>query len=161
MKQTKVTFDMSGLKDLVEAMGSEYVTRVGVLGSSGSRQEGGEFGNAEIGVIHEFGSQTKNIPQRSFLRMPLEMKSKEFMKAIAGEAAKDAFNKGDYKKVYQLMGVKAEEIIQGAFASGGYGQWAALDPKTIAKKGSASILIDLSELRSSVTSDVVNRSTVQ
>lgn len=158
MKQTKITMNLDGLNDLVKGLGDTWVTRVGILGGKNARE--GDFGNADIGCLHELGSLSNNIPPRSFLRMPLDLKKQDLMTAFAGAGARDAISKGDYKKAFQILGVKAEEIVQNAFASGGFGQWPQLKPATIKAKGSSAILIDTSELRRAQTSDVVKRSEI-
>ncbi|PHS61072.1 MAG: hypothetical protein COB09_19175 [Thalassobium sp.] len=92
--------------------------------------------------------------------MPIETKSKELMKAMSSKMVQAAFVNGNYEKVYALLGVKAEEIVQDGFATGGFGKWPALESSTIARKGSSGILIDTAELRKSVTSDVVRKSSL-
>jgi len=57
-------------------------------------------------------------------------------------------------KIFKQVGIKAEAIIQEAFASGGFGTWADLEEQTIRRKGSSSKLIDKGELRKSVSSEV-------
>jgi phage gpG-like protein len=154
---TQVKYNMDGLNDFIKGLGGEYVTRVGVLGGNQARGDG-DLTNSEIGVVHEYGTKSGNIPSRSFLRMPLEVKSKDFVKGIGNsKMVKDAIARGDYKRVYELMGAKAEQIVDDAFATGGFGMWPPLKPETIAAKGSAGILKDTQQLRRSVTSDVKNK----
>jgi hypothetical protein len=59
------------------------------------------------------------------------------------------------KSAVKLLGVMGEETVQEAFATGGFGQWPALRPRTIQRKGSSRILIDSAQLRKAVTSRVV------
>jgi hypothetical protein len=159
MKQTKVTFNIDGLKELRRAVGGTLMTRVGVLGSKNARD--GEMGNADIGLVHEFGSEAAGIPPRSFLRMPLETHRAELLKGMSTKAVQDAMDSGQYRKVFQILGVKAEEIVQQAFSTAGFGKWPKLKPSTIDAKGSAAPLIDTGQLRRAVTSDVVNRAEVR
>jgi len=135
------------LKDL-----NKKVIRVGVLGSQGSRSDT-KLNNASIGSIMEFGSNTKNIPARSFLRMPLELHKKDIKDFIfqALRSKEKPLNK------LKRIGIFCESIVQKAFASGGFGQWAPLKESTIKAKGSTSILIKYGFLRKSVSSDVVNK----
>jgi phage gpG-like protein len=144
---------------MAHPMGDTFVTRVGVLGANNARDDG-SMGNAEIGLVHEFGSKSGAIPARSFLKSPLLMRSKMILNAMGSSSVKTAFAKGDYERVYKLLGIKAEEIVQDAFSSGGFGAWSPLKPATIARKGSSSILQDTNELRRSITSDVVKKSEV-
>lgn len=146
------SFNLKNLKKLEETLGKSAGVKVGILGSKNNR-DGGEFGNAEIGILQEFGSVTNNIPPRSFLRMPLETKRKRLEEAFTG-SAEDLAN-GDIKKVLQKVGFVAEEIIDDAFRTGGFGNWAPNAPATVAKKKSSRPLIDTAQLRRSITSKVV------
>jgi len=159
--RTKIDFNLDGLNEIVKEMGGKYVTRVGILGQDGARSGDDALGNAEIGLVHLFGSVSRNIPARDFLRFPLEFKSKEFLKGIKSGFSGHFFEKGEYKKVHELMGIKAENIVQDAFASGGFGHWPELAQSTAERKGSSAILIDSAQLRRSITSDVVNASEVK
>ncbi len=158
MKQTKITMNLDGLDDLVGEMGNDYVTRVGVLAGKNNRD--GDIGNADLALIHIMGSLSNNIPPRDFLKMPLELKKKELLKVLSSGSAKEALENGEYRKVFEILGLKAEEIVQDAFSSGGFGQWPALNPSTVRAKGSSRPLIDTAELRRAQSSDVVKKSEI-
>jgi len=147
--------DFSGLEKLKKQAKKNYVARIGILGKGDARPDG--LSNATIGFKHEFGSVTENIPIRSFLRMPLITKSKEFDEVLKTNTAKKEVDKKGIKALVTLLGIKAEAIIQEAFASRGFNTWAKNAPYTIAKKGSDSPLIDTGELRKTITSEVVSR----
>jgi hypothetical protein len=51
--------------------GGAYV-KVGLLGEAKDRREGDPVGTVGLGVIHEFGSDAANIPERSFLRRTVD-----------------------------------------------------------------------------------------
>lgn len=168
---------LGALRQELKKFASKRV-HIGVLGGndarSGDESKGYVPGNAEIGAIHEFGvtggvspfkqpgiskSPVKNpninLPERSFLRMPLITRLPEAI-AAQGRAAwrKAILDKG---VVFALknLGVLAEGIVQDAFATGGFGTWAKLKKSTIRRKGSDAILVDKAELRQSVTSRVI------
>lgn len=159
--QTKISYNIDGLNEIIKEMNGQYVTRVGILGEAGAREGDSELGNAEIGLVHEFGSVSRGIPPRSFLRFPLEFKSKELVESIKTGFSAYFFEKKEFKKVHELLGLKAEEIVQDSFESGGFGQWPELADSTVAAKGSSQPLIDTAQLRRSITSDVVNASEVR
>jgi phage gpG-like protein len=159
-KQTKITVNLTGLQDMVRQMGGQYIARVGILGSKVNRTDKEPISNSELAVIHEFGSESRNIPPRSFLRMPLEEKQKDLVKSMGGTMAQDAFERGDYKGVFKLLGAAATKIVDDGFATGGFGKWAALKQQTIDRKGSSAILIDTGQLRRAVVNDVVKRSEI-
>lgn len=144
--------NLTNLQKLAESLGKTAGVKVGILGSKDHR-EGGDFGNAEIGVLQEFGSITNNIPPRSFLRMPLETKKNRLEEVIANSTEDIAT--GDLKKVLTKVGFEAEAIIDDAFRTGGFGNWAPNAPETVAKKKSSRPLIDTGQLRRSITSKVV------
>ncbi len=181
-KNATVKIDTTLLDALIKGTEQRIVVRVGVLGSSNSRNQvtrapnetakafkirvmeflksrtlkNDDKTNAEIGLVHEKGSKSGHIPRRSWLEEPLaDHLSLHFAKA--GKNAIERMLKSEYKKAYADLGVIAEVIIQKGFETGGYGKWQALSPVTIARKGSSAILIDTAQLRRSVTSEVVSK----
>lgn len=154
-KQTRINFNLDGLTHLQNQLGRGYYARVGVLGSKAVRgADSSVDGNADIGLIHEYGSQTANIPERSFLRVPLALKRDEIKKVFDTAVVKEAMEAGDIRRVFGLLGVRAEQIVQEAFSTGGFGHWTPLKEDTVKRKGSSAILMDTGQLRRAITSDV-------
>lgn len=173
--QSEIRFNLAGLEEMQAELSARYVTRVGILGGAGMHQEtetitvgnktytkktgtDSAMSNAEIGTIHEFGSVSANIPPRSFLRMPIETKRDDVIKAMTGSTVRRAFEARQFRKIFSLLGVAAENIVQDAFSTGGFGKWPALKASTVRAKGSSAPLINSGQLRKSVTSDVVKSS---
>lgn len=157
--QTRVVADLSQLEELVKELGGMWVARVGILGNNAATPHANAgLTNSELGVIHEFGSLSRNIPPRSFLRMPVEVKQKEIVQGMASYRTKNALENGNIKRVYQDLGLYAEGFVKQAFASGGFGTWKGNAESTIAQKGSDRPLIDTAQLRRSITSDVIKKS---
>lgn len=159
MAENDVRLEFKKLQNLINFIRNDMpAVKVGILGESAKRTQGG-INNAEIGFVNEFGKMTGHpkIPARSFLRMPLSMhfmdkvkekkslSSKEFEKAITNGKADDFARK---------VGLVAEEVIQEAFSTNGYGNWKPNAPYTVEKKGSSSPLIDTGQLRRSITSRI-------
>ena len=151
--EVKKNFKLRGLNKVLKGLKGNYYTKVGILGTKDNRASTGKeaASNAEIGVVQEFGSFKNNIPARSFLRMPLIEKRKELIAAAAKERRRleRGLVKGGVKQLFALIGLKAEEIIQKAFESGGFGKWQEL------KHRDGTPLIDTGQLRRSITSKVV------
>lgn len=149
-----VKYNNSGLKNIINGMKKNYAARVGILGDKNNREDG-VLTNAEIGAVHEFGSISRKIPRRSFIRLPLEVKLPDWIKKHGDDyfvfAEKDALD-----VFYTGLGLDAEGMIAEAFETGGFGTWEPDSPRTIQRKGSDKILIDTSELRNSISSEVVN-----
>jgi len=174
-----VTVDTSLLENLVKGIDLKLAVRVGILGATGRnriQQQKGESNpafakrirefqksnkakgdletNADIGLAHEKGIKSKNLPRRSWLEEPLRDHLSEYF-SKAGKKAIEQMLLGTPRMAYAQLGLIAEVIIQKGFASGGYGKWKPLSPITIARKGSSAILIDTAQLRRSVTSEVI------
>lgn len=153
MKKHEIKFNLDGFTDLQKQLAKGYKAKVGIMGESATRDDG-ELNNPEIGLIHEVGRVSDNMPARSFLRMPLTFKKADLM-TFAIKNAK-LIEQGNVKGFFAKIGIKAEAIIQEAFETGGFGQWAKNKPSTIAAKGSSAPLIDTGELRKAITSEVIS-----
>lgn len=150
-----VKIEDKDLKNVIKSLKSNLESRVGLIGAGATKIEG-KATVAGIGALHEFGSPARNIPPRSFLRMPVELKSKVIARALVSKKAliEQALANGNEETIYKILGVAAEGVIEQAFQTGGFGQWSKLSPKTIQKKGSNKILIDTNQMRSSIVSKV-------
>lgn len=152
----QIRYDIKPLNDFVNGLKSKYVVRVGIFGDKNSRFKT-NLTNAEIGALNEFGSITKKIPKRSFLRLPLFLKTDVILKETS-VGIMPLLKKGNMQMVLKRLGIACENAIQKAFASRGYGKWKPNAPLTIALKGSSQPLIDTSQLRRSISSKVTDAS---
>jgi len=149
----KVTFNLKGLEQLQENLKTNLVAKLGIFADKNARGDGA-LTNAEIGARHEFGVISEGLPRRSFLKDPIEIKRKELL-ATANKVIKANINKeGGAEKIFELIGIAGEAIVQEAFESGGFGTWQPLAQSTIDAKGSEQILIETSQLRKSIISKV-------
>jgi phage gpG-like protein len=155
-----VKADLGKLKDLEKTLltSKNMYAKIGIIGSEAKKDHDG-ITNVELGLKHEFGSNTGKIPERSFLRMPIKKKRKKIAEALEKKQKEFKQNiiDGNIKKNYQILGIAAEAIVQEAFETGGFGNWQKLSPYTIARKGSSAILIDTAQLRKSISSKVVGK----
>jgi recombinational DNA repair protein RecT len=149
-KNNEVVYKDKGLNNLLANLKTNLVTKVGIFADENNNREDGEITNSELGAIHEFGSITKNIRIRSFLRSPLELKRKKLINNLKNIIAANITKKNGKEKIFELIGIDAYAIIQEAFETGGYGTWEPIAIKTAIKKGSSKILIDSSDLRKSI-----------
>lgn len=151
MSDSYVEGDLAQLDNLVSELKTDYHVDIGILGDPPSGDS--ELALAEIGAVHEFGAPERNIPERSFIRMPLESRQSQISKKVSGHVqAKLAA--GDVKGIFTMIGIEGENVIQEAFETGGFGQWPDLAEATIERKGSSAILIDEGFLRRGITSKV-------
>lgn len=126
-KDIKINANLDGLDKLLKSLKSDYCVRVGIIGAkAGQQHKDTNMTNAELGAVHEFGSEKRNIPKRSFLELPLKLKlnfNDSEMKEIKKFAWKSFFVKMDAKPFFAVLGAKAIDIINGAFETNGYGEW--------------------------------------
>lgn len=165
MPQPKVLLDTKKLKTLLGYLTNGLPkAKVGIIGDKAKVKRAADSGevltNAQIGFIQEFGRlQGKpKIPARSFLVMPLKLYLDEFLqkrKGMTRQEFEKAVRSGKADKFIKKLGIVAEEVIQTAFETEGFGNWAPNSPATVAKKGSDKPLIDTGELRRSISSEVV------
>ena len=154
-----VEYDFKGLNDFARGLSKNFSVKVGILGNKTSRDdEKGSSTNAEIGLAHEVGSFKKNIPARSFLRMPLFVKSSQILKD-AQYRILELLAKGNMKQIFTNLGVACETQIGEAFGSQGFGTWAPLQEKSIERKigQNPNPLVNTSQLRKSITSKVMEK----
>ncbi len=133
--KSHITGDFTVLEKLVSGLSFKSSVDVGILGGK----------EATYMAVHEFGSPSQNIPQRSWLNMPLSTGRKEIEK-IVKKKFKALLEKGDVQGIYRLFGQACEDRIQKAFDTGGFGTWAP--------SPSPSPLIDTGAARNAVTSKV-------
>lgn len=136
------------LEKLIKELKSPYYTDIGILGKHANSNI------VFIGSVHEWGSLTGTIPERSFIRMPLQRNQKE-IQADINKIWQKKIEAQDIKGIFQIIGISGEAQIQAAFETGGFGEWLPIQPETVRrKKGSEAILIDDGTLRKSITSEV-------
>ena len=156
----KISYNLNQLNSLVSSISlGDYKVKIGIMGGKASQTHAkGKASNAEIGLVHEYGSFSKNIPARSFLRMPLFYKSNVILSRMSFKAFISAFS-GNKLLFLKQLGIVCEGVIQEAFATMGFGMWRSLKSKTISrKKGqNPSPLINTGQLRRSISSQVVHK----
>lgn len=110
---------------------------------------------SEIGAIHEFGSPSRNIPSRSFLRSPIKKNEKKIEKFIAKRFKKVLEDGLDAFEAIDMVGAKVKAIITRAFKTGNDGDWQPLKKprsgKGRVKAGSKNPLDDTGTLKRAIT----------
>lgn len=153
MRINKDGFDDGKLKDLIKTLKTNKVQiKVGVLGKGDSRQ--GFSSNASIGLVHEFGSPGANIPERSFLRIPLmnEMFSMIENSGLFKKSINEIIDSSGIKSFATKISVIAEKTVREAFNTGGFGKW---KPSNMDRKKVHQTLVETQQLRNSITSEVI------
>lgn len=110
--------------------------------------------NPSLGYVHEFGDIKHNIPERSWLRMPLMTQLGPLIMA-KGTSWLYLLRTRGVKRMLAFLGALGEDVIQEAFSTRGFGQWVALKPATIRRKKSSAILIESAQMRKAVAYRVI------
>jgi len=101
----------------------------------------------EIGKIHEFGAPAANIPQRSFLRGPIDAASEHLYTIARNIAYQHWFGKVSAEKCVEVIGSAMQKVVVDAIN-------AHIDPPnkpaTVARKGSDVPLVETGQLRDSI-----------
>jgi hypothetical protein len=149
-----VLLNNKNLVNLIKAFkGDIPEVHVGILGAGKSRKKGATQSNAEIGARHEYG--TSKMPIRSFLRVPLTEQLEGYIERAGGfdeMALKEVFAQKSIKPYVNKIAITAEQVVQDAFNTGGFGAW---KPSDMRRKKNKQTLVETQQLRNSVTSEVV------
>lgn len=155
MKGFKIRDIDKGWKNIVRAAKAQAIqnigVKVGVMG--GDSREGEAVTNAEIAMVHEYGSPSQGIPERSFLRASIDLnreKYRAYLRKAIG-ALLEAAKKGpiDTRGIFERLGLMAAADVKALMRLEGF--FTPLKPETIARKGSSKPLIDTGQLLNSVT----------
>lgn len=145
--------DFSKLENLLKGLKTKMSVRVGVF-QEATAPDGERV--ASYGADNEFGVPERRIPERSFIRMPIETKAGKIA-ADVEKRKRDRIEQGNIRGIFEDIGLAAEAVIQEAFDTRGFGTWKENAEMTIEKKGSDAPLIDEGLLRRSITSKVVEK----
>ena len=126
----------------------DSVVKAGILAKDGSNNHSEGITVFQIGMIHEFGSPEKNIPRRSFIRVPIENNIKEITKLIENNHKLVSENSMSAKVALDRIGLKAQNTIKKSFRDN---DWKPLKRATVKRKGSSRPLIDTGQLVGSIS----------
>lgn len=133
------------LREIQERLSSNLEVAIGLPASSGSHPDS-QMTYAKLGAIHEFG--TRNIPERSFLRVPLRAAQDELAGHFRRLMPKVARGEMTIMQALDQIGARAASIPQEAIQAGIAPPNA---PSTVRQKGSSNPLIDTGAMRQAIT----------
>lgn len=135
--------------------------KVGILKGADTRTQeekdgslvNSENNNATIGLYHEFGSEDNNLPERSFLRMPLSMHyfSRLENSGLFEKSLENSIKEYGLKTFAEKLKSVALGTVLEAFNSGGYGEW---EPSNMKRKRNHQTLVESTQLRKSISAEV-------
>lgn len=128
------------------------VVSVGVIqGKSTNENADDSLTAAGLAAVHEFGSEKRNIPERSFLRSTIRENKDRYFEILEKIADNIMVKKKSPKQQLGKLGLLAENDVKKKIVD-------LKDPPlkaaTIARKGSSNPLIDKGHMKDSITHKV-------
>jgi len=134
------------VRELRDRLDRKNAVLVGVPKGSGNYEDGTKM--AVIAAVQEYGSADGRIPERSFLRVPLNAEQKQFA-ATFRETVPDVVQGSlTSEQMLDRVGSQAVGVVQEAISAGIN---PANAPATVERKGSSTPLVDTGALRQAIT----------
>lgn len=139
---------LQGLIDNLSGLDKKEVA-IGVPSSGNKIHKDSKINMATLAAIHELGA--KHIPARPFLKKTIQDNAQKYIGLMA-EGVKNSIARGeDPNIVYEKIGLIASADVKQYIVSGNF---TPLAQSTIDRKGSSKPLIDIGELRNSISFEV-------
>ena len=135
------------LQQLKERLATNQEAAIGLPADAGTHPDAG-MSYARLGAIHEFGSPSAGIPERSFLRAPLRAAQDELAGHFREMMPLVAQGEMTMQQALDAIGAKAAAVSQEAI---GAGIPPANSDETARRKGSSKPLVDTGALRQAIT----------
>ena len=151
-----IDIDYKDLKNLIKSLEKDIKVKVGMLAGKGGDElvvDQDDLDLAGLGAQHEFGHG--NIPVRSFLEMPFDVKNDEFFRLLKDLIDVELLKDKNSTHLADEIGLCALAIIAEAFDTQGFGQWEDNAPYTIAIKGRNEPLVDTGKMRDTINFEVI------
>jgi phage gpG-like protein len=134
VSKTKKTFkyDQAAIDNIVDFLKQNKKVKIGVL--AGANHSGG-IGAVELAAIHEFGSEKRSIPQRSFLRNTMMNRKDDFITFIeqSKEKIMERIATGGGFVVLYKIGTQWVRYVMETFDAQGP-NWAPLAESTLMRR---------------------------
>jgi phage gpG-like protein len=121
---------------------------VGILQDE-EREDG--FSMVDLAMVHEYGSQARNIPPRSFIRSTCDAKRKEHLELIRKFQWKILLGRITAQQALTQLG---EVVSKDMVKTINNGIEPRLEARTVKRKGSSKPLIDTGRLKGSLTHEI-------
>ena len=143
--------DAGALARIVANVRSMGLNKVEVGLPSGGQHSDTSLSMHELGMVHEYGSPTRNIPARPFIAPPIKDNVEKYKSMMRDQALKLIFRRTTLHNALSLVGEAGKADIQKYMLSANF---APLSAATIERKGSSKPLIDTGQMRNAITYEV-------
>lgn len=126
--------------------------KVGLIGNK--QHKGKNSTVVEVGMAHEFGAPSKNIPERSFMRSTFDERKEKWFRKTRRLHSLILGGRGEVFSGLKKIGLSIEKDIKDKFIKQDP-SWAQLSDKTIKRKKSSKILIDTAQTMNSIKTVLV------
>ena len=147
----EIVYELEGLEKLDKELKylSSHAVKVGVLGDGNNNG----ISVQDYAIFNEYGT-SRGIPPRPFFRLSVgtanaQNEIKEYMKSQVEQIIQSGITG---QQAYENLGTFVVQKIKKTIASGNF---AALDPKTVKKKGHSKPLMDTHLLCESISYEIV------
>lgn len=144
--------DAGALARIVENVRSMGLSKLKVGLPDGGRHSDTDLSMHELGMVHEYGSPTRNIPARPFIGPPIADNVDKYKKIMRKQASRLLFRRTSLNNALSIVGEVAKSDIQKYMLSASF---TPLSAATIEQKGSSKPLIDTGQMRNAITYEVV------
>lgn len=141
-KQEKALLDLEKFNDSLNKEDAKVL--VGIPKGSSNYPDGTEV--MLVALVHEFGSQIRNIPERSFLRAGIRKNAKKYNKRFADLALKVLAGRVTFDRGLNLIGLEGQSDVRQELTD-------LKAPPLKTREGNP--LVDTGHLRQSITYQVV------
>lgn len=143
--------DAGALARIVENVRSMGLNNVEVGLPDGGQHSDTDLSMHELGMVHEYGSPTRNIPARPFIEPPIKDNVEKYKRMMRDQALKLIFRRTTLNNALSLVGEAGKADIQKYMLSANF---TPLSAATIERKGSSKPLIDTGQMRNAITYEV-------
>lgn len=152
----EIKFTTKKLDQVLKAFKGRIPTaKVGIIGANNRETASSKTpNNATIGAAHEFGSPKRDLPQRSFLRVPIADNLENYLEksgAFDKNVVTELIKAGSLTPWMKKVAVVGKQIVLEAFDTGGFGKW---KPSVMTDKKNKQTLVETQQLRNSITEEV-------
>lgn len=151
-KKTDIA-DWKALRARVKTLAAKNAkVKVGVLALAGANPDGVSL--VEIAAVHEYGSPTAGIPQRSFIRRTMDLREEDLRKLMHRISVAYVSDKIDLDTALGILGQFLAAAVKNTIVSEQVVPQLIESPagrRTIARKGSHVTLVDHAHLLNAIS----------
>jgi len=135
MGDVEYKFDQKKLETIMDFLSRSHTVRIGIIAGSEITVYDDGLDSVQLGLVHEFGSKKRNIPERSFLRKTKANYAYKFLADVYEGRDKiyKMISNGQGEKFLNQVGAKWVGWVHNTFKEQGPG-WAPHSKRNLARR---------------------------